>query len=186
MSPLDKIAPYPVDGRSVTAGDLIKHYVAFGEMHSHLADEFPDGPQWHQSLAHVVHAFTITFLLREVRKRLAEHVVDHIARELWLSWEDGALPPELWRWADEEGLSHAEIKAAADEVAAHIRAKASAASDRPAYVNGDDGYKWLTCEGCEALLMEVDAGTTLRELNEAHAAHRCAEAAQAQKGGDDA
>ena len=55
---------------------------------------------------------------------------------------------------------------------------------KPAYVNGDDGYKWLTCGGCEQPLMEVDAGIGLAVLNDAHAAHRCPpKVAQAEQSG---
>lgn len=49
------------------------------------------------------------------------------------------------------------------------------------YINGDDGYHWLTCGTCEVPLMEVTAGTNVGELATTIAAHKCAQAAQ---GGD--
>lgn len=42
------------------------------------------------------------------------------------------------------------------------------------YVNGDDGYKWLTCDRCEEPLMEIDAGTWLIEMVNAVNGHECA------------
>ncbi|MFI6889157.1 hypothetical protein [Streptosporangium canum] len=46
---------------------------------------------------------------------------------------------------------------------------------RPAtYVNGDSGYPWLTCGGCEKSLLQVQAGTSLAEMNAAEWAHKCA------------
>jgi len=60
---------------------------------------------------------------------------------------------------------------------------AGAAAD---YINGDDGYKWLTCGTCEESLMEVTAGTSFGEMAAKIAAHKCAaEAAQEQKGGQE-
>jgi hypothetical protein len=41
------------------------------------------------------------------------------------------------------------------------------------YVNGDDGYLWLTHEDCEEPLYLIEAGVYLWELNEAVKAHVC-------------
>ncbi|MGW4406566.1 hypothetical protein ACWEJ6_21230 [Nonomuraea sp. NPDC004702] len=49
---------------------------------------------------------------------------------------------------------------------------AGAAAD---YINGDDGYHWLTCGTCETPLMEVQAGTHLVEMVQAISSHTCAE-----------
>lgn len=57
---------------------------------------------------------------------------------------------------------------------------AGAAAD---YINRDDGYHWLTCGTCEEPLVEVKAGTSLGEMTDKVASHKCAEADQAQTGG---
>ncbi|WP_440100072.1 hypothetical protein [Streptosporangium sp. H16] len=41
------------------------------------------------------------------------------------------------------------------------------------YVNRDDGYHWLTCGRCEEPLLQVDAGTSLPQMNKATWAHEC-------------
>lgn len=62
-----------------------------------------------------------------------------------------------------------------------ITLPARAADD---YINGDDGYHWLTCGTCETPLIEVDAGTYFSEMGDAIAAHTCApEAAQVEQSG---
>lgn len=123
--PLDDIAPYPRTAEQATAGALIKHYTAFGEMHSHLTNHFPDGDQFQKSIGAVVSSFTIVYLLTEIRTQLGVDAADDVAREWWEALEGGELPPWLWDWVDEEGLDHNQIAAAADEVAANIRAKAA-------------------------------------------------------------
>lgn len=45
--------------------------------------------------------------------------------------------------------------------------------DHQTYVNGDDSYMTLRCGRCEGVLMEVDAGTHLTEINAADARHNC-------------
>jgi hypothetical protein len=45
--------------------------------------------------------------------------------------------------------------------------------DHRTYVNGDDGYKWLTCGLCETSMIEVDAGTHLTEMHAADRDHTC-------------
>lgn len=128
MNALDKIAPYPRRKEDATATALIRHYAAFGEMHAHLGDSSPIfGPQWRMSIGHVVSSFSIVYLLTEIRRCLGDDHADEIARDLWEAWEDGALPPRLWEWTQEEGLDHDQIAAAANEVAANIRAKAAPA-----------------------------------------------------------
>jgi hypothetical protein len=127
--PLADIAPYPQREEDVTASALIKHNAAFGEMHSHLADEFVgQEPQYRTSIGRVVSSFTTVYLLTEIRSRLGAEVADDVARELWSTWEGGELPSWLWDWVDEEGLAHNQIAAVANEVARNIRAKAAAAS----------------------------------------------------------
>ncbi|MFI7125925.1 hypothetical protein ACIBQ1_09540 [Nonomuraea sp. NPDC050153] len=126
MDPLDAVAPYPRRQLDVTASALIKHFAAFGEMHTRLADEFiGDESQYRTSLGHVVSSFTTVYLLTEIRSRLGVEVADDVARELWSAWQDGEIPPWLWDWADEEGLDHNRIAAAANEVARNLRAKAA-------------------------------------------------------------
>lgn len=43
----------------------------------------------------------------------------------------------------------------------------------PAYINADDGYKWLTCGNCEESLVCLDGGETLADLNDAVTKHTC-------------
>lgn len=45
------------------------------------------------------------------------------------------------------------------------------------YINGDDGYHWLTCNTCEEPLLCVDAGDDLTKLIEADRDHVCTEKA---------
>ncbi|MFI7644259.1 hypothetical protein [Nonomuraea sp. NPDC049400] len=55
------------------------------------------------------------------------------------------------------------------------------------YFDGDGGDHWLTCGTCETSMVAIEAGTSVWEMAEKIAAHKCArEAAQEQKGGDDA
>jgi hypothetical protein len=44
-----------------------------------------------------------------------------------------------------------------------------------AYINGDDGYPWLTCSLCQDPLTMVEAGDLLGDLLAAVAQHTCAE-----------
>ncbi|WP_433520078.1 hypothetical protein ACQP2T_63800 (plasmid) [Nonomuraea sp. CA-143628] len=95
---------------------------------------------------------------------------------LSLTAEGNTLSLSVTRWEDDEEGT---------EIVRHYRAPvvegeqtpivlpAGAAGD---YVNGDDGY-WLTCGTCETPLMEVKAGTSVGEMAEKIAAHKCAEAA---------
>lgn len=54
---------------------------------------------------------------------------------------------------------------------------------KPAVVRGDGDYLYLRCSGCNESLVIVESGTSLREQNDAHAAHECpTEAAQAGSG----
>lgn len=124
--PLADIAPYPRNQEEATAAAIIRHHTAFGLMHDRIGEHFPDGDQWRRSIASVVSSYTTVHLLTQIRDRLGVQVADEVARDLWTSWEDGALPPELWMWAKEEGLDRAAIQAAADRVAENIRAKAPA------------------------------------------------------------
>ncbi len=41
------------------------------------------------------------------------------------------------------------------------------------YVNGDDGYKWLTCDACGEPLHCIDAGDTWNDMAEIVYSHRC-------------
>jgi len=54
----------------------------------------------------------------------------------------------------------------------HFRAVV-VADDGTCYINGDDGYKWLTCSTCEEPLLEVAADTRYAEMAQAIAAHAC-------------
>ncbi|MFI7114017.1 hypothetical protein ACIBK9_47405 [Nonomuraea sp. NPDC050227] len=55
------------------------------------------------------------------------------------------------------------------------------------YINGDNGYHWLTCGTCEESMGQITAGTSVAEIVTKIAAHKCTpEAAQAEKGGTDA
>lgn len=56
------------------------------------------------------------------------------------------------------------------------------AGAKPAVVRGDD-YLYLRCDECGEILVIVERGTSLAEMNAAHAEHECGEAAQAQTGG---
>lgn len=49
----------------------------------------------------------------------------------------------------------------------------SADAPRAAYVCGDGGYLWLTCDVCEEPLTQIEAGDDLDELNAARQAHIC-------------
>ena len=52
------------------------------------------------------------------------------------------------------------------------------------YIDGGDGYHWLTCGTCKESLIEVKAGTSVGEMAEKIAAHQCpAEPAQAEQSG---
>lgn len=127
-SPLDDIAPYPRTEEQATASALIKHYAAFGEMHSHLSQALTDGDRCRQSVGHVVSSYGLVFLLGALRARIGEKNADDIARELWEDMEGGALPPILWDYVGCEGLDHDAIEAAANEVERNIRAKDKAAA----------------------------------------------------------
>lgn len=84
------------------------------------------------------------------------------------------------RWEDDEhGTENAKhFRAVVEGEQTPIVLPAGSGLD---YVNGDDGYHWLTCGTCEEQLVEVKAGTSLREMTDKVASHRCAEAAQAEQ-----
>lgn len=44
---------------------------------------------------------------------------------------------------------------------------------RAAYINGDDGYLWLTCLACDEPIWQIDAGDRLADLNVRFGAHVC-------------
>ncbi|MEO3869410.1 hypothetical protein ABGB18_11310 [Nonomuraea sp. B12E4] len=123
-SPLDNIARYPENREQADADALIRYYAAFGEMHAHLAQALTD-PEWEKkSIGHVVYSYMAVYLLSELRERAGYRQADEVAREMWEDLEGGALPPILWEYVSEEGLSHEAIAVAAKEVEANIRAKA--------------------------------------------------------------
>lgn len=43
---------------------------------------------------------------------------------------------------------------------------------KPAAVRGDE-YLYLRCDECDGILVIVESGTSLHEMNEAHADHEC-------------
>lgn len=45
--------------------------------------------------------------------------------------------------------------------------------DEGFYINGDDGYHWLTHEVCEEPILNVEAGTPLTQVNDLAGAHVC-------------
>ncbi len=53
-----------------------------------------------------------------------------------------------------------------------------AAIERDAYVDGDDGYLWLTCGLCATPLRQVDAGTAWPDMQQAVTTHACTEVAR--------
>jgi hypothetical protein len=126
-SPLDDIAPYPRSPNEATAEALIKHHIAFGLMHDRIAwNHSDDRPQWDKSLACVVSSYTAALLLMSVREHAGAVAADQVARNLWLALEAGELPPELWTWAQDEGLDPQQIKAIGDQVTENIRAMRAA------------------------------------------------------------
>ncbi|MGA4989954.1 hypothetical protein [Nonomuraea bangladeshensis] len=126
--PLHDIAPYPRNREEADADALIRYYAAFGEMHSHLAQALTDKDRYKQSIGHVVNSYMITYLLSELRERAGWRAADEVAREMWEDLEGGALPPILWEYVSEEGMSHEAIAATAKQVEANIRAELAAAS----------------------------------------------------------
>lgn len=125
-SPLHDVAPYPDSREKADADALIRYYAAFGEMHANLAQVLTD-PEWEKkSIGHVVYAYMAVYLLSELRERAGWRAADEVAREMWEDLEGGALPPILWEYVTEEGLSHEAIAAASKAVEANIRAKAAA------------------------------------------------------------
>jgi hypothetical protein len=53
------------------------------------------------------------------------------------------------------------------------------------YINGDDGYHWLTCGTCEQSLVLVEAGTSVAAMVGAIAAHQCAQSQDDPSDGED-
>lgn len=127
-APLDGIAPYPRRGRDVTAEAIIKHYAAFGLMHSFIALNAASAldPQFKKSIAHSVSSFTTVYLLREIVLTSPERA-NAIARDLWMNWEGGELGEWLWEWLAAYGIDPAPIEGIAAEVEKNIREKAAKA-----------------------------------------------------------
>lgn len=99
----------------------------------------------------------------------AQSNVLHLETTRWLDDEEGTEVVEHFRAVVVEGETDP------------IVLPAGAACD---YINGDDGYHWLTCGTCEESLLQVEAGTHLVEMVQAISSHTCpAEAAQTEKGG---
>lgn len=125
--PLADVAPYPSTREQADADALIRYYAAFGEVHANLAQVLSD-PEWERkSIGHVVNSYMVVYLLSELRERAGYRQADEVAGEMWEDLEGGALPPILWQYVTEEGLSHEAIAAAAKTVEANILAKAAPA-----------------------------------------------------------
>lgn len=123
--PLDEIAPYPTSEEEVTAEAMIKHWLAFAQMHQHRLHHIlaTDDPRWMESIGHITSYYGMARLLRELVKHAGVDVADAAARELWLDWEAGDSVGEwTWEWLVEYGIDPEAVNRVTQE--AHDRREA--------------------------------------------------------------
>ncbi|MEV0382319.1 hypothetical protein [Nonomuraea sp. NPDC050643] len=113
MRPLDKIVPYPMNGKDATADAMARHFTAFAQLHWRLAADHPDADQARQSMNMTIAYYGLAYLLREMPARDG----DRVAKELWETWDDGmGVGVNLWGWLEEYGIDPKAIGEIAGQV----------------------------------------------------------------------